>query len=137
MVRQPCRGARLAALTLLVDTQILVWLGSGSTRLTPAAGDALVRRDEPVAVSAVTAFEYADLFARACLPTPMSLGDVLAEFELDVVGLPAGVFGLIPNLPDIHRDPVDRMLIAHALVAGAGIVTADANIHLYPVRCIR
>ena len=37
------------------------------------------------------------------------------------------------NLPDIHRDPIDRMLVAHALEDGMTLVTADANIRLNPV----
>jgi PIN domain nuclease of toxin-antitoxin system len=40
------------------------------------------------------------------------------------------------GLPLIHRDPVDRMLVAHALVDGMTILTADANIRRYPVPTI-
>jgi PIN domain nuclease of toxin-antitoxin system len=40
------------------------------------------------------------------------------------------------SLPDIHRDPVDRMLIAHAIAAGLVLVTADRQIDRYPVRTL-
>lgn len=39
------------------------------------------------------------------------------------------------QLPDIHRDPIDRLLVDHALTSDMHIVTADANIRRYPVFC--
>jgi len=50
-------------------------------------------------------------------------------------------FGLLPieltdveavaHLPDVHRDPFDRLLIAQARVRGLTLVTADPNFHRY------
>ncbi len=37
------------------------------------------------------------------------------------------------RLPPIHRDPMDRMLIAQALNAGLTIITNDANFPAYGV----
>jgi PIN domain nuclease of toxin-antitoxin system len=39
-------------------------------------------------------------------------------------------------LPDHHRDPFDRMLIAQAQVEGMPIVSADPNIEKYQVEVI-
>lgn len=55
---------------------------------------------------------------------------------MSVIDYPAEAYHVADSLPDIHRDPVDRMLIAHALHAGLPIVTADATIRRYPVRTI-
>ena len=43
-----------------------------------------------------------------------------------------GTGPLAPTLPPIHRDPVDRMLVAHAIALEMPLVTADANIARYP-----
>lgn len=40
------------------------------------------------------------------------------------------------RLPPIHRDPFDRALVAHAIEAGAVIVTPDDEIRRYPVRTL-
>ena len=40
------------------------------------------------------------------------------------------------TLPDIHRDPFDRMMIAQALDHDLTIVTCDSKIHGYPVPTI-
>jgi len=40
----------------------------------------------------------------------------------------------IEKLPDAHRDPFDRLLIAQAIELGATAVTDDSHWHEYPVR---
>ena len=47
--------------------------------------------------------------------------------------MPQRIWQAVGRLPDIHRDPIDRMLIAHALAEGCTLATADANIRKYPV----
>lgn len=40
----------------------------------------------------------------------------------------------LPRLPDIHKDPFDRMLICQAIAHGMTILTPDPLITRYPVR---
>ena len=40
------------------------------------------------------------------------------------------------ELPEHHKDPADRMIIAAALDAGLRVVTADHNFPLYGVKTI-
>ena len=42
----------------------------------------------------------------------------------------------VAKLPDLHRDPFDRMLVAQALVGGLVLLTPDDPIHQYPVRTL-
>lgn len=42
----------------------------------------------------------------------------------------------LERLPHLHRDPFDRLLIAHAIHEGLPIVTPDPLIEQYPVRTI-
>ena len=41
---------------------------------------------------------------------------------------------LLARLPDLHRDPFDRILVAQALAGGLTLVTPDEIIRRYPVR---
>jgi PIN domain nuclease of toxin-antitoxin system len=38
----------------------------------------------------------------------------------------------IDNLPPIHKDPFDRLLVAQAIVEGITLLTADAIVARYP-----
>jgi PIN domain nuclease of toxin-antitoxin system len=40
------------------------------------------------------------------------------------------------SLPDHHRDPFDRILVAQALVENMTIISKDAKIKQYPVTVV-
>jgi PIN domain nuclease of toxin-antitoxin system len=42
----------------------------------------------------------------------------------------------LQELPSIHTDPFDRMLVAQALVEDLDLVTGDEVIRSYPIRTI-
>ena len=44
---------------------------------------------------------------------------------------------MVQNLPAIHKDPFDRMLIAQAMVEGLTLVTSDGLVVRYPVSTYR
>jgi PIN domain nuclease of toxin-antitoxin system len=46
---------------------------------------------------------------------------------------PAHVYAL-QGLPDVHRDPFDRIMIAQAIVEDLAFVSADRVLSGYPVR---
>lgn len=85
-------------------------------------------------VSPPVAYEltYLQQCNRIPLTEPVDRLQELVGFEL--VDLPQGIWRTVAQLPLIHRDPVDRMLIAHALAEDMILVSADANIRRYPVR---
>ena len=121
---------------LLLDTQILVWMVNGDRRFRLQWIDAFANRESSLHVSVVVAFEYAELQMRKRLPVDEPMAELVDRFGLAVEGLPGECWRLADNLPPIHRDPVDRMLVAHALSEGMTLITADANIRRYPVECI-
>ena len=121
---------------LLLDTHIIVWIVLNDSRLSDAQRRALEDPENAILVSPVTAYELTQLqkTRRIPLSEPIDrLGDLIG-FAL--VDLPQDIWRVVTDLPDIHRDPVDRMLIAHALSEGMTLVTADANIRRYPVSCL-
>jgi PIN domain nuclease of toxin-antitoxin system len=109
---------------------------NGDRRLRPDVRRAITDPETSLHVSAVIAYEYADLQARRRLPVTETLDELAERFDLTFEALPAGCWRIASGLPPIHRDPVDRMLIAHALAEGWALATADANIRRYPVDCI-
>jgi PIN domain nuclease of toxin-antitoxin system len=116
---------------IFADTHVLVWLATDDPRLPAAARTELV--ESGFSISVATAFEYSDLHRRGRLPSGAKLLEILADFEAAVEGLPAESWLAANDLPPIHQDPVDRMLIAHVLISGATLATADVNMRGYPV----
>lgn len=121
---------------LLLDTQAIVWIISNDPRLSDPARQALVAEDNRIFISAVTAFEFADLEARGRFPDAVHFADACDWLSAGVLDFPAEAWSLIEALPMLHRDPVDRMVIAHALHADLTLVTADAVMREYPVKSL-
>lgn len=121
---------------LLLDTQILVWVPLGDRRITKVASEAIRSPASSLFVSAAVAFEFTDLQTRRRFPVDEPI-DLLADLiGFSVVDLPAETWTVASRLPDLHRDPVDRMMIAHAIVGDFTLVTADKTIRRYPVKSI-
>lgn len=116
---------------IFVDTHVLAWLASGDRRLEQQALERLVT--EGFAISAVTAWEYADLLLRGRFPAEAPIDWFIENFGTEVVALPADAWRIDARLPPVHRDPIDRMLIAHAVIAQGVLATADRKMRLYPV----
>lgn len=121
---------------ILLDTHVIIWMATGDPRLKRIDQAALADPDRPLIVSAVAAFELADLQRRGRVEMTETLDFLQDHMDFEIVPLPADCWRLAVDLPQIHRDPVDRMLVAHALAGGFTLATADANIRKYPVATI-
>lgn len=126
-----------SSMRLLLDTQILVWMVTGDRRLGPNVHQAFVDPEVSLHVSAASAFEYADLQQRRRIPVTETLDELAERFDLAFEPFPPGCWRVAVQLPPIHRDPVDRMTVAHAIVGGFTLVTSDRNMRRYPVQCLR
>lgn len=129
-------GSNASLPRLLIDTQILVWVPTGDPRLRSTLIEALSSAASDLFVSAVVAFELADLQQRGRIALAENIAELAQIIDFTIVDLPSACWQIAASLPDIHRDPVDRMLIAHALAGDYTLVTADQTIQRYPVKTI-
>jgi PIN domain nuclease of toxin-antitoxin system len=123
-------------LNLIFDTHALFWLMMGNKRFSAAVRDVMQQENTGLFVSSVTAWEYSDLVARNRLPRAPLISSILEAYHFELADFPSSAWTLAALLPDIHRDPVDRMLLAHAISADLTLVTADAEMRRYPVRSL-
>ena len=124
---------------VLVDTHTLRWWLDGSTRLSPAARDAILSTANSKIVSSVVPWELAikTNLGKFNSQVLLSRWDEILEAqgfsELPVESAHAIRAGLLPLH---HRDPFDRMLAAQAQATGWPIVSADPVFERYGVRRI-
>jgi PIN domain nuclease of toxin-antitoxin system len=92
-----------------------------------------------VAVSPVSVWEITHKATAGKLPmqwAPGRLEDLLARQGFTQIPLTWEDAERATALPPIHKDPMDRMLIAQALRIGAVIVTSDRLFELYGVKTV-
>ncbi|MDX9999786.1 MAG: type II toxin-antitoxin system VapC family toxin [Polyangia bacterium] len=121
---------------LLVDTCTFLWLAADDAALSPAARAACIDPANEVFLSAVSAWEIAIKHHLGRLPLPVppplyvtSRRQWLGLEPLDLDEVAAAHTHL---LPDLHRDPFDRALVAQAILNGLTLVTPDPLIRAYP-----
>jgi PIN domain nuclease of toxin-antitoxin system len=120
---------------LLLDTQLLLWAAGEPDRLSVEAREAIENIDMELIFSSASLWEIA---IKSMLGRP----DFRADARVLRRGLLENGYGelaiagdhavAVLNLPPLHKDPFDRMLIAQATAEGIVLLTADALVAQYP-----
>lgn len=116
---------------LLLDTHILLWWLSDDAKLSPAARSRILNAKE-VFVSSASIWEAAIKASIGKLDIDVDL--LAAEIKNNgFIELPvtARHAAKVVHLPDIHRDPFDRMLVAQAISEPLTLLTADEKLRGY------
>jgi len=122
-------------MSLLLDSNVLLWWVSGGSRL-PAALVERLRREDPLFVSLVTPWELWIKANSGRLTLPTDFDARLAANSLSILAPAMEDARLAARLPLIHRDLFDRMIIAQALNRQATVITGDEIFTRYGVDVI-
>jgi PIN domain nuclease of toxin-antitoxin system len=122
---------------LLLDTHTALWWVNEHEKLSSDAKVMLLNEAYLLYISIVSAWEISIKVSLGKLP---GFTGGVSVFLAQVADMPVCLLPILPrhiemveNLPFIHRDPFDRLLVATAKADGMTILTADANIHEYDV----
>lgn len=120
---------------ILLDTHIWHWwINQIPGKLPPAIVDLIENADE-VAVSTISCFEMAWLVRHGRIELDIPLDDWFGEVEASrsVRYLPvtADIARGAVALPEHHRDPQDRIIIATAIAEDAQLISFDAIFPTY------
>jgi PIN domain nuclease of toxin-antitoxin system len=125
---------------LLLDTCTFLWIVGGDAALSTRAREAFVEPEHEVFLSAASAWEIAVKHRLGKLPLPAPPQEFVpaqrAAHGIEPLPVEEEAALHVAKLPDLHRDPFDRMLIAQAIVGGLVLVTPDDPIRQYPVRTL-
>lgn len=119
---------------LLLDTNVVLWMLAGSP-LRPEARQA-IEDGGRVYVSAATIWEIAIKRSRGHLASPPDLPDRLLDLGILPLAVEWEHARVAGDLPPLHRDPFDRVLVGQAVVEQLTIVTRDGDIPRYGVPTI-
>lgn len=126
---------------LLLDTHAFLWAAGSPEEFVPKARAAVADSSNEVFVSAAVAWEIGIKCALGKIDLP---GEAAAWFAARVRALGFGTLAIsathalaAASLPNIHRDPFDRMLVAQAQVEGLLLVSRDPAMRKYAVNVLR
>lgn len=120
-------------MNLLLDTHVLLWWLDETQQLSSKARNAIIEPDNLVYLSAVVVWECRIKQALGKLELPPQFENVLsAESFLTLDITTAHAHGIV-ELPPIHQDPFDRMLVSQARLERLTLVTSDDVLRNYPI----
>lgn len=124
---------------LLLDTCTLIWLASDPSQLSAGATKALEAASE-LYLSDVCIWEICLKWQakKIELPSPPRtwVSDQVRAWHLQRACIEIEHLYRTAELPALHKDPFDRLLVSQALSHGARIVTPDLAIQQYPVTVV-
>lgn len=125
---------------LLLDTCTFLWLSGDSPRLSARARDEFARTENEVYLSAASAWEIAVKHRLGRLPLPAQPAEFVPTQRkahgIEPLPVDEDAALHVAQLPDLHRDPFDRILVAQATLHGLVVMTPDDAIRQYAVRTI-
>jgi PIN domain nuclease of toxin-antitoxin system len=126
---------------LLLDTQVWLWMQAAPARIEASTRALIADTRNVVLLSAASSWEIAIKHAIGRLRLPVPPADYVSSrmARSGTAGLPVEHRHALQvgELPDHHRDPFDRLLIAQARIEDLALVTADRQLEAYDVRIIR
>lgn len=122
-------------MNLLLDTHVFLWLQTEPERLGEHLHLVEDRRND-LLVSAASSWEIAIKYQLGRLPLP-EVPERYVPRRVRAIGAHAIAVEhshalAVANLPALHRDPFDRLLVAQAVLLELTLVTADPIVAEYP-----
>jgi len=125
---------------ILIDTQIFLWLFGNSSRISTNVRNLLINPNNTVYFSASSAWEIAIKYGNGKLQLPdkpeIFVPDRMkrAKFVWLEINHEHGL--AVSKLPQIHKDPFDRLLITQAIFENLTLLSADSIFGNYSVNLI-
>ena len=120
-------------MALILDTHIVLWWKLGDTRLGPDIQDKLLAEADSLFISVASVWEGEIKRANGKMPPGAVLPEAIVDLGIKCLPIVESDAVRAAALPLHHRDPFDRMIIAHALNHRMTLVSHDRIFGQYAV----
>lgn len=124
-------------MTILLDTHVFLWYISADPQLPTRRRDAIRDPGNGVFLSAASVWETVIKHDMGKLELPESpaiyLPRLREQHRIATLPVEESTFVHLANLPRLHRDPFDRIIIAQAIQHEMNLATVDDVVRAYPV----
>ncbi len=126
---------------LLLDTHIAIWAVAMPRRIKPHVADLLQSPANVIYVSAISIWEIAIKHTLGKRSAPPFAADraisYFGEAGFTLLNVTPEHAAAVADLPLLHGDPFDRLLLAQALAEPLRLLTADQRLYAYSDTIIR
>lgn len=127
-------------MNLLLDTHAFLWWVTDDTQLSTTVRNIIVDPTNTIYFSVISAWEIIIKYQAGKLTLPETattyISSRLAANNFSTLPVEMPHVLKVASLPNYHRDPFDRLLIAQSQVQQIPLATVDALVRQYPVSII-
>lgn len=120
----------------LLDTHVLLWWLTEPEKIAATARQMIANRNNAIFVSSVSFWEMAIKNSLGKLTLPNNILSISKSEGFKILPLTPEEGLSVANLPPIHQDPFDRILIAQAKYNNLALLTHDKIIQTYPIATV-
>ncbi|MEX0755612.1 MAG: type II toxin-antitoxin system VapC family toxin [Actinomycetota bacterium] len=125
---------------VLVDAHAVLWAAVDDERLPGSVRELLADTKTRLVLSVATIWELTlkSMADRLRLPEPPEqyFEGLIRDFGYEVLPIHQRHVLALPELPTVHGDPFDRILVAQAVVEEIAVVTGDPHLREYPIHTL-
>ena len=120
----------------LLDTHVLLWWFSADKQLGYSAKKTIADTNNQIFCSVASYWEMVIKQSLGKLKFPKKMFETIEDGGIFIVPIEVRHVLELQDLPPIHKDPFDRMLIAQAQADNLTVITADVNIQKYQINTL-
>ncbi|MBL0346880.1 type II toxin-antitoxin system VapC family toxin [Candidatus Villigracilis affinis] len=121
---------------LLLDTHTFLWWDSEPEKLSRRALELCQNPENTLVLSVASIWEMQIKIQLGKLQIKIPLEEMISQQQkngIEILPVEASHIFAVESLPNHHKDPFDRLIIAQAIVEDAILISADPLISQYPV----
>jgi len=117
----------------LLDTHIILWWLTDPNQIAPKARKIISDRKQKIYLSSASFWEMAIKKSIGKLTLPNNILEILIQTGFELLPITTQEALSVADLPLLHMDPFDRMLIMQAKLNDLVFITRDEKLTDYPI----
>jgi PIN domain nuclease of toxin-antitoxin system len=123
-----------------MDTHVYIWAILNADKLSPKARAAMADEQNELCLSIASLWEATIKISKGSMQVPGNhISFLLSHIEahnIQVLPIAFDHLRALQTLPELHRDPFDRILVAQSISEEIPMITVDQKIQEYEVNCL-
>ena len=123
----------------LLDTHVIIWYYENLSKIPPEINKIIDNPRNNIYISSASLWEIAIKINLNKLTLNFTFDKLINDIkkgDFEILQIEDKYLKKLANLPLIHKDPFDRLLVATVLADNLTLITTDENIHKYKISWI-
>ncbi len=124
----------------LLDTHVIIWYTLNAVKIPTSTLDIIKEINNSIYISQVSIWEMQIKYNLGKLELPLTIKELIETQQksnaFQLLKIKNTHLWNLDNLPSLHKDPFDRLLISQSMSEQLNLITADTKIQDYEIQTL-